>query len=45
MVLLPLIITILLKTISQLLYVMLEIISSRENSQSAQINQGTPGRL
>ena len=33
------------KTISQLLYVMLEIIISRKNSQSAQIIQGTPGRL
>ena len=34
-----------LKTISQLLYVMLEIIISRENSQSALIIQGTPVRL
>ena len=34
-----------LKTISQLLYVMLEIITSRENSQIARIIQGTPGRL
>ena len=30
---------------SQLLYVMLEIIISRENSHSARIIQGTPGRL
>ena len=41
----PLIIIIPLKTISQPLYVMLEIITSRENSQSARIIQGTPGRL
>ena len=34
-----------LKTILQLLYVMLEIIISRENSQSVRIIQGTPGRL
>ena len=45
MTLLPLIIIILLKTISQLLYVMLEIIISIENSQSSRIIQGTPGRL
>ena len=43
--LLPLIIVILLKTISQLLYVIVEIIISRENSQSARIIQGTLGRL
>ena len=40
-----LIIIILLKTIPQLLYVMLEIIISRENSLSARIIRGTPGRL
>ena len=45
MALFPLIIIISLKTISQLLYVMLEIIISREISQSARIIQGTPGRL
>ena len=43
--LLPLIIIIILKTISQLLYVVLEMIISRENSQSARIIQGTPGRF
>ena len=45
MALFPLIIIIPLKTISQLLYVMLEIIISRQNSQGARIIQGTPGRL
>ena len=45
MALLPLIIIVLLKTISQLLLVMLEIIISRENSQSVRIIQETPGRL
>ena len=45
MALLPLTIVILLKTISQLLHVMLEIIISRENSQSSWIIQGTHGRL
>ena len=42
---LPLIIIIILKTILQLLYVMPEIIISKENSQSAGIIQGTPGKL
>ena len=41
----PLIIIILLKTFSQLLYVMQEIIISRENLQNARIIQGTPRRL
>ena len=45
MALLPLVIIILLKSISQLLYVLVEIIISRENSQSSRIIQGTPGRL
>ena len=45
MTLFPLIIIIPLKTILQLLYVMLEKIMSIENSQSAQTMSGTPGRL
>ena len=44
MALLPLIIIIILKTISPL-YVVLEITISRENSQSVLITQWTPGRL
>ena len=45
MALLHLIIIIILKRITPLLYVLLEITISRENSPSALITQGTPGRL
>ena len=45
MALLPLIIIILLKTISPLFNISLEITISRKKSQSTLITQGAPGRL